>query len=76
MPAHPLEARIAALEKQVAEQQLRLSALESPKDWRSTIGMFAGDEVMKSIFEEGHKIREADRRGKKPLAAKSRRVER
>jgi hypothetical protein len=70
-----LEERIAALEKQVAEQQARLSALESPKDWRSTLGMFAEDEVMKRIFEAGRKIREADRqRGRKAMPARKRRV--
>lgn len=53
--------RLAALEKQVGELARRLLALEAPKDWRSTIGMFAGDEVMKEIFEEGRKIREKDR---------------
>jgi hypothetical protein len=31
------------------------------KDWRSTLGMFAGDDVMKEIIEEGRKIRERDR---------------
>lgn len=31
------------------------------KDWRRTIGIFAGDEVMKQIDEEARKIREADR---------------
>jgi hypothetical protein len=56
-----MEERLAALEKQVGELARRLLALEAPKDWRSTIGMFAGDEVMKEIFEEGRKIREKDR---------------
>jgi hypothetical protein len=31
------------------------------KNWRSTIGMFADDPLMKEIDEEGRKIREADR---------------
>ncbi len=65
--------RIAALEKQVAELQARVTELPRPKDWRSTIGMFAGDEVMKQIFEEGRKIREADR-DRARRAAKKRNV--
>jgi len=31
------------------------------KDWRSTVGMFTNDPVMKQIQEEGRKIRQADR---------------
>jgi hypothetical protein len=62
-----MEERLAALEKQVGELARRLLALEAPKDWRSTIGMFAGNEGMKEVFEEGRKIREADRaKARKP----------
>jgi hypothetical protein len=32
------------------------------KDWRRTLGMFAGDDLMKEIDAEGRKIRVADRR--------------
>lgn len=61
MPNHKLEERVAALENEVAvlKEKLR-SATE--KDWRRTIGMFTGDEVMKRIDEEALKYREADRR--------------
>jgi hypothetical protein len=31
-------------------------------DWRSTIGMFAGDSCAKEIIDEALKIREEDRR--------------
>jgi hypothetical protein len=31
------------------------------KDWRSTVGMLAGDDVMKEIIKEGRKDRERDR---------------
>jgi hypothetical protein len=55
-----LEERLAALEKRVAELGLAVEKLQ-PKDWRSTIGMFAGDEGMKEVFEEARKIREKDR---------------
>jgi hypothetical protein len=54
-----LEQRVAALEEQVARLKRSLSR---EKDWRSTLGMFSNDPVMKEIDEETLKIREADRR--------------
>ena len=57
-----LENRVAALEQKVIELTSALERVAQPKDWRSTIGAFAGDETMKRIFEQGRKIREADRR--------------
>jgi hypothetical protein len=54
-----LEARVATLESKV-EQLLRGSGRQ--KDWRRTLGMFAGDELMREINDEGRKIREADRK--------------
>ena len=56
-----LEERVAALEQIVLQLVANTQAGEK-KDWRSTIGMFAGDEVMKQISEEGRKIRAAERR--------------
>lgn len=32
------------------------------KDWQRTLGMFAGDELMKRIDREARKVRESDRR--------------
>jgi hypothetical protein len=57
-----LEERVAALEKHVVHLLARLPPLPQPLDWRSTVGMFANDEVMKQIDAAGRKIREADRR--------------
>ena len=45
----------------MVQLQARLPPLAQPRDWRSTIGMFGGDEIMKQIDEEGRKIREKDR---------------
>jgi hypothetical protein len=59
MSVQKLEQRVAELEKEVAALK---AALDNRKDWRRTVGMFAGDEVMKRIDEEGRKIREAERR--------------
>jgi len=54
--------RVAVLEAQVARLRVELERLNQPKDWRSAIGMFDGDEVMERIIENARKIREADRR--------------
>jgi hypothetical protein len=58
MPKRTLEDRVAALERQVAEL---LAERKNGNDWQSTIGMFAGDEVMKRIDEAALKYRERDR---------------
>lgn len=64
MISHPtLDQRVTALEQEVA----RLTKLERDahdhreKDWRSTIGMFRGDAIMKQVIDEGRRIREHDR---------------
>ena len=54
-----LEERVAVLESKV-EHLLRGS--QRKKDWHRTLGMFAGDDLMKEINAEGRKIREADRK--------------
>ena len=70
-----LEKRVAALEHQLAELKANLANGNQPKDWRSTIGMFAGDDVMKQIDEAGRKIREADREKARKAAARAERRE-
>ena len=57
-----LETRVTALEQKVAELAQQGIAPPVVKDWRRAVGMFAGDELMKEIDEEGRKIREADRK--------------
>jgi hypothetical protein len=66
-----LEARITELERQLAMLKAQVATLIQPNDWRSVVGMFAGDEVMKQILEQGRKIREEDRRRTKPKPSKS-----
>jgi hypothetical protein len=68
-----LEERLTALEKQLAELQAQVQKLARPKDWRNVVGMFAGDEVMKRILEQGRKIREEDRRRTKPKPSRGKR---
>jgi hypothetical protein len=55
------EERLEALEKAVAQLADRSQPALEGKDWRSTVGMFANDPVVKEIQEEGRKIREAER---------------
>ena len=72
MARNNVEERITALEKQVAWLRDELERLK-PRDWRSTIGMFAGDEVMKRIDAAGQAIRQKERdaaRRKKPARRK------
>ncbi|MCI0639523.1 MAG: hypothetical protein L0Y72_10480 [Gemmataceae bacterium] len=57
-----LEQRVAALESQVAALQAAQANGVQPTGWRTTVGMFTGDEVMKQIDRAARKIREADRR--------------
>ena len=65
--AEQLEQRVAALERDVADLKRSMAgggngaAVDRTKDWRRTIGMFTGDEVMQQVFEEAMKLREADR---------------
>jgi hypothetical protein len=68
-----LEQRVAMLEQQVAELKVKLANGEGTKDWRRTIGMFAGDEVMKRILDEALRFREQDRERARRRYAKGRR---
>lgn len=59
--AGTMEERLARVE-QLLEGLVRQSQQpKREKDWRSTIGMFDGDPIMKEIIEEGRRIREQDR---------------
>ncbi len=57
-----LEERVSSLEQTVAGLIATTDHGKGKKDWRSTIGMFEGDPVIKDIQEEGRKLREAERR--------------
>lgn len=60
-----LEDRVAELERLVEMLMEKSKGSTVEKDWRSTVGMFKNDPVMKEIQEEGRKIREAERRDAK-----------
>ena len=63
--AHPtLEDRVSKLESLVQRLTAGGEVSEAPNAgnrWLSTVGMFAGDDVMKEVIEEGRRIREEDR---------------
>jgi hypothetical protein len=56
-----LEERVAILERQMTQLLTQAEHDRPQKGWRSTVGMFTNDPVMKQIQEEGRKIRQADR---------------
>lgn len=62
MATATLTKRVARLEKTVAELLSRQPREPGRDDWKSVVGMFDGDEMMKSIDEEGAAIRRAERR--------------
>jgi hypothetical protein len=64
MSHETLEERVAALEQEVARLTQQKQPDDEPgrDDWKSTVGMFANDPIMKEIDEEARKIREEDRR--------------
>jgi hypothetical protein len=67
-----IEERVTALEKQVGVLLADRAGSKRGKDWRRTRGAFTGDELMKKVFAEGRKIREADRKPAELRNAKKR----
>ncbi len=62
MTDNALRLRLATLERQMAELQAARDDGTLASDWRSTVGMFSGDAVMKKIDAAARALREADRR--------------
>ena len=65
-PFSILEERIAALEETVARLLSQSNSAVTEKDWRSTLGMFTDDPIMKEIDEEGRRIREDEASDARP----------
>ncbi len=65
-----LEVRVAALERQVSALLANPDGMGRAKDWRGTRGAFTGDDFMKPVFEEGRRIRDADRKRAQPRSRK------
>ena len=62
MATATLAARVAKLEKTVAELSEIQPRQPGRDDWMTVVGMFDGDEMMKRIDEHGAAIRRAERR--------------
>ena len=62
MATSTLAARVAKLEKTVAELIEKQPRAPGRDEWKSVVGMFDGDEMMKRIDERGAAIRRAERR--------------
>jgi hypothetical protein len=74
MSQQTLEKRVEALEREVAELRTALEKVSQPYDWRSTVGMFSGNEAMKAIDAAGQAIREKERQRAQSRKTKARRV--
>ena len=75
MARSTLEDRVATLEKQVSTLLAHQARTGRDKDWRRTRGAFTGDEIMKQVFEEGRKLRDAERKFTEPRHAKKRQAD-
>jgi hypothetical protein len=62
MSERSLAQRVERLERLVDELRNPPRRQVGENDWERTVGMFAGDDIMKQIDEEARKLREADRR--------------
>jgi hypothetical protein len=70
-----LEERVATLERQVGALLADRAGTGRAKDWRRTRGVFTGDDdLMKQFFEEGRKIRDAERKRTRPRSEKKRKT--
>jgi hypothetical protein len=72
MPQATLEERVAILESQLGALLAGHAAAGRAKDWRRTRGAFTGDELMKRVFAEGRKIRDAERKRARTQSGKKR----
>ena len=62
MPQATLEERVERLERIVEELQGGTRAEPGRDDWRATIGMFAGDLLVKEVIDEALRVREEERK--------------
>ena len=60
--------------KKSGHQQAVPRKSKPTKDWKSTIGIFTGDEGMKQLFEEALRIRAQDRRQARLRSTNKRKV--
>ena len=68
-----VEERLSALEQTVAQLIQSRRPAGRAKDWKRTVGMFSGNELMKEIDAAGQKIRDQARQRSRRRGAKRRR---
>jgi hypothetical protein len=76
MATQPLDKRVSLLEQEVAALKKALAKEGAPKNWRRTVGMFEGDEMMQEIDRLTLAVRQEDRKmaakrlsGRKPVSS-------
>jgi hypothetical protein len=62
MAIEDLEQRIASLEREVYQLKLQLRNSGIPKNWESTVGMFANDPTFDEIVRLGREYRDQQNR--------------
>jgi hypothetical protein len=67
-----LEERVAALDRQVGALLANDTGAARVKDWRRTRGAFTGDDLMRQVFAEGRRIRQAERKRAQPPGRRTR----
>jgi hypothetical protein len=67
-----VDERLSALERTVAQLVQWRRATGRGKDWKRTVGMFSGNELMKEIDAAGQKIRDQDRQRARRRGSKRR----
>jgi hypothetical protein len=70
MSKNNLEERVAVLERQVQQLIESKTGRKRVKDWRDSVGMFTGNDLMKEIDRAGAAIRVRERRQARRAAAK------
>src|SRR5262245_41750770 len=70
MPKNNLEERVAVLERQVQQLIESKTRRNRVRDWRDSVGMFTGNELMKEIDRAGAAIRIRERRQARHASAK------
>lgn len=56
-----IEQRLSKVEIQLRELVTRLGQPKREKDWRRTVGKFAGQPEMQQTFDEAQRLRDEDR---------------
>ena len=56
-----IEQRLSSLEAQMRDLMTRLGQPKREKDWRRTVGVFAGNPGLQRVFDEAQRLREEDR---------------